>query len=52
MTITDLKALVSKQAEDPGLWFMYETVAECYLQKALRELHAAIEAIEGGDRGE
>jgi hypothetical protein len=52
MTLADLKALVAKQAEDPGLWFMYERITECYLQKALRELHAAIEEMEEAGDGE
>lgn len=36
--------LVDIQAEDEGLWFVAETASEAYLQKALRDLHAAIEA--------
>lgn len=36
-------AIVAEQADDDGLWFVAETCAEAYLQKALRELHAAIE---------
>lgn len=36
--------LVESQALDDSLWFMAETVGEAYLQAALRELHAAVEA--------
>lgn len=36
-------ALVSRQAENEGLWFRAETITEDYLQRALRELHATIE---------
>lgn len=36
--------LVAIQAEDAGLWFIAKTAPEAYLQQALRELHAAIEA--------
>lgn len=35
--------LVDRQAEDEGLWFDAETATEAYLQKALRQLHAAVE---------
>lgn len=38
-----IKALVEEQANDDGLWFIAETVAEAYLQQALRRLHAVIE---------
>lgn len=38
-----IKALVAKQAEDEGCWFVAETVTEAYLQNQLRLLHAAIE---------
>jgi len=37
-------ALVYKQAEDEGLWFIAQTAPEAYLQKELRRLHYAIEA--------
>ena len=36
-------ALVHKQAEDEGLWFVARTAPEAYLQQELRRLHAAIE---------
>jgi len=39
----DVRALVNKQAEDEGLWFVAKYASEAYLQAALRELHAAIE---------
>lgn len=39
-----LQELVDRQAEDNGLWFQAETAPEAYLQAALRELHAAVEA--------
>ena len=42
------KALVDKQAEDEGLWFIAETAAEAYLQQELRRLHRAIEG-DGSD---
>ena len=38
-----LRSLVEKQANDTALWFKAVTAPEECLQKALRELHAAIE---------
>ncbi len=38
-----IKALVEKQADDEGCWFVAQTVTEAYLQSQLRLLHAAIE---------
>jgi hypothetical protein len=38
-----IKALVARQAEDDGLWFVAETASEAYLQTALRKLHEVIE---------
>ena len=35
--------LVHRQAEDEALWFMPVHITEDILQKALRELHAAVE---------
>lgn len=35
--------VVAEQAEDPGLWFVSESITEAYLQAALRRLHAAVE---------
>lgn len=35
--------VVTEQADDEGLWFVAETVAEAYVQDALRRLHRAIE---------
>lgn len=43
--ITEIRALVDKQAEDEGLWFEAETAPEAYLQQELRKLHALIEDI-------
>jgi hypothetical protein len=45
--IAKLEALVSKQAEDEGLWFVPVSITEDYLQRALRALHEAIEGGEG-----
>jgi hypothetical protein len=38
-----IKALVEKQANDEGCWFVAQTITEAYLQSQLRLLHAAIE---------
>ncbi len=38
-----IKAIVSKQAEDEGIWFIAETASEAYLQQELRTLHRVIE---------
>lgn len=38
-----IRAVVEKQANDDGCWFIPQTCAEDYLQQRLRELHAAIE---------
>ena len=46
-SLSDLKALVAEQAEDPGLWMIQPTASEAYLQAALRQIHAAIEEMEG-----
>lgn len=35
--------LVQDQAEDEGLWFIPTTIVEEYLQRALRDLHEAVE---------
>ena len=35
--------LVTKQAEDDGLWFVAKHATESYLQDALRKLHTAVE---------
>jgi hypothetical protein len=43
-TIAVQLALVHKQAEDEGLWFVAQTAPEGYLQQELRRLHGAIEA--------
>lgn len=43
-----LRALVSEQAEDEGLWGVplagTQPITEAYLQQELRRLHAAVEA--------
>ena len=36
--------IVDEQANDEALWFTTSTAPEEYVQKALRRLHAAIEA--------
>jgi hypothetical protein len=41
--VDEVAALVARQAEDDGLWFVAQTAAEAYLQQELRRLHAAIE---------
>lgn len=41
--LSAIQALVDKQAEDEGLWFVAETAPEAYLQQELRRLHAEIE---------
>ncbi|CAB4188039.1 hypothetical protein UFOVP1169_47 [uncultured Caudovirales phage] len=43
-TIAVQLAMVHRQAEDEGLWFIAQTVPEGYLQQELRRLHSAIEA--------
>jgi hypothetical protein len=43
-TIAVQLALVHRQAEDDGLWFVAQTAPEGYLQQELRRLHSAIEA--------
>ena len=48
-------SLVNAQAEDPALWAPAETAPEAYIQRALRALHAAVEAAphpEVVDRGD
>lgn len=46
--INPIQALVDEQAEDEGLWYDAETIAEAYVQAALRQLHTVIE--EEGDQ--
>jgi chromosome segregation ATPase len=41
--LREAQRLVSKQAEDEGLWFYVQTAPEAYLQAELRKLHEAIE---------
>ena len=45
MSVDDLKAIVDKQAENEGLWFVAQTAPEAYLQLHLRALHDAIEKL-------
>jgi hypothetical protein len=44
-TWDEVIGLVNAQAMDEGLWFRAETVAEAYLQRELRRLHAAVEGL-------
>lgn len=41
--LEELQAFVDKQAEDEGLWFIAETIAEDYVMRGLRELHTQVE---------
>ncbi len=41
-------AVIDEQARDDGLWFLAPTAPEAYLQRALRRLHAAVEAARRG----
>ena len=52
MTHEDLKALVSHQARDEGLWFHAQTASEAYLQQELRRLHGMCEAVIKGQANE
>lgn len=45
-TLGRARALVNKQAEDGGFWFIAMTAPEAYLQQALRRLHAAVKGDE------
>jgi hypothetical protein len=38
-----LRAVITRQAEDEGLWFDAETAPEAYLQQELRALHQCVE---------
>lgn len=49
MDIKKVRALVDEQANDDGLWFIAETCAEAYVQRALRRLHEAIEGKSGDE---
>lgn len=42
----ELINLINEQADDECLWFIAETAAEDYLQRALRNLHSAVEKSE------
>ena len=45
--IENIVAVVDKQAEDDGLWFIAKTAPEAYLQQELRRLHRVIEDYRG-----
>jgi len=40
-----LREITDAQSKDEGLWFKAENICEDYLQKKLRYLHDAIEAL-------
>ncbi len=42
--VQQLQAVVNKQAEDDGLWFIATRASEAYLQQELRALHRAVES--------
>ena len=44
-----IQAVVDEQAEDEGLWIVPMHISEDFLQRALRRLHAVIEAKESPD---
>lgn len=48
--LEQIKAVVSEQADDEGLWFYAHTAPEAYLQQELRRLHAVIESFTGEDQ--
>lgn len=41
--MAEIEGMVNEQANDPGLWFVPQTITEDILQRALRRLHVAIE---------
>ena len=41
----ELVNIVDRQAEDYGLWFEAITAPEAYLQRELRRLHSAVDAL-------
>jgi len=43
-SLDDVRAVVNEQADDPALWLIQPTITEEYLQRALRRLHAVIDA--------
>ena len=51
MDIEELKRIVDEQANDEGLWFVAKFASEDRLQRELRRLHAAIEAVEAPQQG-
>jgi len=44
MSLKDLKKLVDEQAEDERLWSIDDHFPDVYKQRALRELHHAVES--------
>lgn len=44
-TLSELRGMSARMAEDDGLWFVAQTAAEAYLQQELRKLCAAIEGV-------
>ena len=42
-SLAELNALVRRQTNDEGLWFIATTAPEAYLQQELRSLHAIAE---------
>lgn len=48
-TKTALRQLVERQANDEGLWFVAQTAPEGHLQRELRRLHSAVEAVLAGE---
>jgi len=42
-TYNALRAILEHQIDDYSLWFYSEHITEIYLQKALRNLHYAVE---------
>lgn len=43
--LVELRGLVNEQAEDEGIWFRAMYASEAYLQRALRDLHDAVERL-------
>jgi hypothetical protein len=42
-SLREIRAVVDRQADDEGLWFVAASAAEAYLQQELRHLHMVIE---------
>lgn len=47
--LAEARRIVGEQATDHGLWFVAETLTEDTLQKALRQLHTAVEGVSPED---